>query len=143
MGSLRGKLQKVLFKKSIDESIRLLNSTVKTLKHHILVKHVQFNFYNDVKNNLTKNEVLIHVDYSESYENKPQREIQSAYFGHTTFSIFTACYYLRNAENKVICKSVMITSELPDHSRAAAITRSVLTVIDHLLGKASTSATEN
>ena len=42
---------------------------------------------------VTKNEVLFHVDYSESYENKPQREIQSDYFGHTRFSIFAACCY--------------------------------------------------
>ena len=128
------KLQKVLFKKSIEDSIHLLNSTIKTLKYHIHVKCVQFNYYNNVKSNLAKNEILIHVDYSESYENKQQREIQSTYFGHTTFSIFTACCYLRDAEDKVICESVTITSELPDHSRAAAIT-SVLKVIDHLREK--------
>ena len=68
------------------------------------------------------------MDYSESYENKQQREIQSAYFGHTKF---TTCCYLRDTANKMICESVMITSELSDHSRAATIT-SVLTVIDHL-----------
>ena len=128
------KLQKVLFKKSIEESIHLLNSTIKTLKYHIHVKRVQFNYYKNVKSNVAKNEILIHVDYGENYENKQQREIQSAHFGHTTFSIFTTCCYLRDAEDKVICESVTITSELPDHSRAAAIT-SVLKVIDHLREK--------
>ena len=49
-------------------------------------------------------------------------------FGHNTFSIFTACCYISDAENKMICESVIITNELSDHSRAAAITR-VLTVI--------------
>ena len=44
------------------------------------------------------------------------------------FSIFTACCYISDAENKMICESVIITNELSDHSRAAAITR-VLTVI--------------
>ena len=58
----------------------------------------------------------------------------SDYFGHTRFSIFTACCYLRDPENKMICESVTTTSELSDHSRAAAIT-SVLTVIDHLREK--------
>ena len=128
------KLQKVLFKTSIDESIHLLNSTVKTLKHHIHVKYVQFKYYNDAKANLAKNEILIHVDYSESYENNQQREIQSAYFGHTKFSIFTACCYLRDVGNKVISEPVTITSELSDHSRAAAIT-CILKIIDHLREK--------
>ena len=59
---------------------------------------------------------------------KQQREIQSACFGHNMFSIFTACCYISDAENKMICESVIITNELSDHSRAAAITR-VLTVI--------------
>ena len=83
---------------------------------------------------MTKNEVLIHVDYSKSYENKQQSEIRSAYFGHTRCSIFTACYYLRDAENKKICESVTIGIELSDYSRTAVIT-SVLTVIDHLREK--------
>ena len=68
---------------------------------------------------VTKNEVLIHVNYSKSYENKQQLEIQSAFCGHTRFSIFTACCYLRDAENKMICESVTNSSELSDHSRAA------------------------
>ena len=53
---------------------------------------------------------------------------------HTRFSIFTACYYPRDAENKIIAESTTISSELSDLSRAAAIT-SVLTVIDHLREK--------
>lgn len=54
---------------------------------------------------LTKSEIFIHMDYSE-------REIQSAYFGQITFSIFTACCYLHNAKNKMICESLTITREL-------------------------------
>ena len=51
---------------------------------------------------LTKNEVLIHVDYNESYENKQQLEIQRVYFGHTRFSIFTACCYLHDGVTIVL-----------------------------------------
>ena len=46
------------------------------------------------KNNLGRNDILVHVDYSEGYENKQQHEDQSAYFGHTSFRMFTACCYL-------------------------------------------------
>ena len=48
--------------------------------------------------------------------------IQSAYFGHTAFSIFTECCYLRDSEDNSVSESITITSELPDHSRAPAIT---------------------
>ena len=111
-----------------------MNSTIKTLKHHIHVKRVQFKYYNDAKANLAKYEILTHVNSSESYENKQQQEIQGVYFGHTTFSIFITCCYLRDDENKVISESVTITSELSDHSRAAA-TMCILKIIDHLREK--------
>ena len=42
-------------------------------------------------------------------------------FRHTTFSIFTACCYLRDSEEYFVSEFVTITSELPDHSRTAAI----------------------
>ena len=71
---------------------------------------------------LRRNEILVHVDYSKNYESKHQREIQIAYFGHTSFSIFTACCYLCNVDEKIICESVTVTSELPYLSRSAAIT---------------------
>ena len=78
--------------------------------------------------------ILIYADYSESYKNKQQREIQSAYFDHTRFNIFTACFYLCDTENKIICESVATSIFLSDHSRVAAVT-SVLMVIDHLREK--------
>ena len=82
----------------------------------------------------TKNEILIRVNYSESCENKQQREPQSIYFGYTRFSIFIACSYLHDTENEIICESVTISSNLSDISRAAAIA-SLLMIIDHLREK--------
>ena len=41
---------------------------------------------------LKQGDAILHVDYSESYKNK-QDEIQSAYFGQSIFSLFTACVY--------------------------------------------------
>ena len=102
--------------------------------NHMHVKRVQFAFYNNVKNNLAKNDIVIHVDYSESCDNKQDREIQSVNYGHTTFSIFAACCYFLDADNRVTCNSIAITSELPDHSRAAAIT-CVLKLIEHMREK--------
>ena len=37
------------------------------------------------------------------------------------FRIFTACFYFLDADNRATYKSMAITSELPDCSRAAAI----------------------
>ena len=48
--------------------------------------------------------------------------ILSAYFGHMSFSIFTACCYFRDSEDNLMSKSITTTSELPNHSRTSAIT---------------------
>ena len=97
------KLMKMIPSNSAENSIGLLDTTIQVLKWHLYVKRVQHKFYDDFKKNLGKNDLLVHIDYSESYENKQQREIQSAYFGQTTFSIFTACCYLHNNEDLRVC----------------------------------------
>ena len=63
------------------------------LKELIHRKWIQASAYNACKIDLAPGEVLIHIDYSESYKNKQQDKIQSAYFGQSTFSLFTACVY--------------------------------------------------
>ena len=54
---------------------------------------------------------MIQVE-TEGYHNKNQDEIQSAYFGHQTFSIFKACSYFHpseTADNKKV--PITIVSE--------------------------------
>ena len=63
----------------------------------------------------------MHADYSENYSNIQQGEIQSAYFGHNSFSIFTACRYLRK-DGDLINENITIISEASDHSCIVAFT---------------------
>ena len=53
-------------------------------------------------------------------KNKEQDEIQSAYFGHNSFSIFTACCYTRGSDGTILNENFTVTSEATDHSRIAA-----------------------
>ena len=69
-----------------------------------------------MKEKLQENEVILRVDYSESYINTQQDEIQRAYFGNSTFSIFTACGW------ELSKRSVAAVGESSDHSRIAALT---------------------
>ena len=91
------------------------------MKKHIYVKRQQYACYNKLKEELGENEVLLHVDYSENYSNIQQGEMQCAYFGHDSFSIFTACCYLCK-ECDLINENISIISEASDHSRIAAFT---------------------
>ena len=43
-------------------------------------------------------EALVHVDYSENYNNAQQDEIQSAYSDQQNISIFASCSHYREAK---------------------------------------------
>ena len=55
---------------------------MKVLKEHILVKKVQNDAYNKYKAELSNGDLLVYVDFSESYRNYQHNEIQSPYFGN-------------------------------------------------------------
>ena len=61
-----------------------------------------------MKKNLPENEVIFH-------------EIQSAYFGNSTFSIFTASGYILDHRKEFSKLSIAVVSECSDHSRMAAL----------------------
>ena len=101
----------------------MFKASVTVLKKHIYSKRVQNREYNRIKESLDHGEILVHVDYAESYKNVQQNEIQSAYFGNSIFSIFTACCYTKSLiDNGDGLKkdSVVVISESKDHNRIAA-----------------------
>ena len=65
-----GKVRKTCLTASHRELVNMFNTQMPVLKKHIFVKREQNTFYNNVKDNLEENEVLVHVDYSENYSNK-------------------------------------------------------------------------
>ena len=89
------KIQKLEIELPCDETCQKFSVDYKLLKKRIYVKRQQHAYYNKLKEKLGENEVLLHVEYSENYSNIQQGEIQCAYIGHDSFSIFTACCYLR------------------------------------------------
>ena len=115
-----GKLKNVVKSVDVEEAIELFNEQGKILKAHIFVKRTQNTHYTWLKENLKTNEFIIHVDYSENYEDKEQDEIQSAYFGHNSFSVFTACSYTRRIDGTLLNENFNVTSEATDDSRIAA-----------------------
>ena len=72
---------------------------------------------------LDHGQILVHVDHAESYKNSQQNKIQSAYFGNSTFSIFTACCYTKSLEDGGLKKDpTVVVSESEEHNRAATLT---------------------
>ena len=104
------KLQQVAVEIDLQEANDSLNEKV-----NIHIQHEQYRKYNEIKANLKDKEMLLHVDFAENYHNKQQSGIQSAYFGHTGFSVFTACCYLK--KNKELKKHrTAVATKASDHS---------------------------
>lgn len=66
--------------------------------HHVGTIAHQYQAIQNIKNNLTLNDVLIHVDYSENYCCKYHEEIQAVHFGgaRQQITMHTGVLYLRN-----------------------------------------------
>ena len=70
--------QKVSVSVDVQDVSSRFNTHVKTVKRYIYVKRIQHTAFNNLKSNLKeRKEILIQVDYSESYVNKDQAQIQS------------------------------------------------------------------
>ena len=129
-----GKIKKIDRSVTVENALEAIDSQISILKIQIYVKRVQVQCYNNQKDGLKDNDLMVHVDYSENYDNRQQSEIQSAYFGHSTFSLFTACCYLKSESGDICKESITVTSESSDHSRSAALS-CVIKVIDFVREK--------
>ena len=109
-----GKVWKTCLTAPHRELVNMFNTQMPVLKKQIIIEREQSAFYNNVKDNLEENEVIGHVGYSENYNNKDQQEIESAYFGHKAFSIFSAGCCFRGDEGEVVNKNIMVTSNAVD-----------------------------
>ena len=85
---------------------------------------------------------LNYVDFAESYRNNQQNEIQSAYFGKQSFSLFTSCCYLEGATSEIRNKSVVVVTENSDHNRITSMSclKEVIYTMETKHGKSFTNA---
>ena len=68
---------------------------------------------------MQENEIVLHVDYSESYNNTQQDEIQSVYFGILAYLQLAVTYSTMEELSK---RSVAVFGKPSDRSRIAALT---------------------
>ena len=80
--------------------------------------------------NLKENEVIFSADFPQNYENKQLHEVQSAYFSHENFALYTAaCYFHKSLgidgksdSNELTMLPMAIISNETSHDRNVAFT---------------------
>ena len=65
--------------------------------------------------------MLVYVGFAESYRNDQQIEIQSAYFGNQSFSLFTSYCFFKGATSEIRNKSEAVVIENSDHNRITSV----------------------
>ena len=104
-----GYLSKMQMTLDMSHALDRWQEVVTNLKRHIFNKRQQHSTYVNIRENLMERELLINLDFSENYSNRNQNEIQSAYFGNNSFSLFTACAFYNN-QGKTEKVSITITT---------------------------------
>ena len=64
-----------------SEVLEFFNTQLTSTKNHWFLSMAQHKHYKNSKDNLGENDAVVHVNFSESYDNKQQHVIQSADFG--------------------------------------------------------------
>ncbi|KAL7857118.1 hypothetical protein SRHO_G00160170 [Serrasalmus rhombeus] len=101
---------KVTIKKSVESTqedlVELFHSYIKRFKqHHFNIKQ-QYAFYRELKKNMSREEALIHVDFSENYSCKYSSQVQAVHFGpsHQQATLHTGVLYVgRHPEPVCFC----------------------------------------
>ena len=86
------------------------------MKEHMFFKRVQNDAYNKHKAELSNGDLLVHVDFAESYKNDQQNEIKITYFGNQSFPLITLCHF-KGVTSEIRNKSVVTVTENSDHNR--------------------------
>ncbi|KAL4005767.1 hypothetical protein ACER0C_005480 [Sarotherodon galilaeus] len=128
---------KVTVKKSVEgtqeDLIELFHSFVKKFKmHHFNIKQ-QYAFCRELKNNMSGEEALIHVDFSENYSCKYSSQVQAVHFGasHQQATLHTGVLYVGGLSEPV-CFSTISPSR---HKGPPAIWQHLNPVLDYLQGQ--------
>ena len=86
----KGRSVKNLFSGNVAEAVLLLKSKVEHFLIHVFIKRQQSKYFEQLKENVTDEKILLQVDFAENFNMKEQDEIQSAHWSSAPLSIFTA-----------------------------------------------------
>ena len=132
-------VEKKVTKSKVDVTFKgaaeMFKDDIKTLKEHIYIKRRQVNGHHEIKASVSENDLMLHVDFAESYKNDQQDAIQNPYFGYERFSIFAECCYAESSNNNDVRNdNVIVVTESSDQDRVVSMSclQKVIHKIKHM-----------
>ena len=106
--------EKLLYIFTVSEVLEFFNTHLISTRNHWFLAKIQHKHYKNSQDDLGENDAIVHVSFSENYNNKQQHAIQSAYFGYQQFSSHTVMIYYQGGLRKIV-----IVTPYKDHSHVA------------------------
>ena len=127
------KMRKVETVESGEDVVNLFKDKVDNNEYLVHVYNIfrQFRELRALKCNIESNEAIVMVDFARNYDNKQASEIQSAYFGHDTFTLYTVYCYEKGPDGELEPYSMAIVSNESNHDRNVSFTTNQI-IIDNL-----------
>ncbi len=91
---------KITVKKTMEDTqdnlVELFHTLLHKFKRHTFNINQQYSYCRELKKNLSKEEAVIHIDFSENYTCKYSSEIQAVHFGssHQQATLHTGVLYI-------------------------------------------------
>ncbi|CAK1583097.1 unnamed protein product [Parnassius mnemosyne] len=106
---------------TVKSLIDVFKFQLQEFKRHVYYIKSQYRNYRACIDELSENEVALHVDFSENYSCKYFEEIQAYHFGgsRNQVSLHTGVIYLRSSDNKIEVSSFCTVSGNVTHNPAA------------------------
>lgn len=98
--------------------IEKLVKDIKNLSRHSFIAKAQSNYFKSLKENLTENQAIVNMDFSENYSFTVQDEIQSYHWEKNQCTIHPIVSYLKK-DGKTISDCVCIISNHKNHTTTA------------------------
>ena len=104
-----------------DVTFMLKEILTKSFKMYVYNIRCHYSELKHLKANLKEDEIILSVDFSKNYDNKQHHEMQSAYFVHEAFTLYTADGACVDKDAGLKVLSVVIVSNETIHERNIAL----------------------
>ena len=122
--------EKRLIQASGADVVATLNTMLLVFKRHFYNYVWQHREMKSMKSKVIgTSSAVIQVDFAENYKNRQQNEVQSAYFGQESFSLYTVVAWYE-ADGKVCSKSFCFVTDETEHSKFVAYTFNQLLIAE-------------
>lgn len=117
----QGKITRQKLSGTMSEIFNKLKEKVPQFLQHEYIRKSQADSFENLKNHLSSDAIILHIDFSENYNFQYQDEIQSAHWNSESCTLYTAILYYKNNNMDLCFESYVVVSNYLTHDKYAVV----------------------